>query len=150
MTSSDQHSIEDLRSALLHLLERVDYVAGRCASTDPVGTVLSKEAIEQAHDTLDRTRPAHAAAQHGKDDPILFLSFYSLDAGQAYVRRVLPAAVAHRVRFITDEEMLVGYPGGGVIFYNPDGPGFPPGLVEAMRAHGMTPRALLGPADLLL
>lgn len=148
--STDQHTIEDLRAALLHLLDRIDYVAGRCAPTDAIGTVLSKEAIKQAHDTLDGTTSAHAPAHHAKDDPILFLSFYSLDAGQAYVRRILPAGVAHRVRFITDEEMLTGYPRGGVVFYNPDGPALPPGLVDTMRAHDMTPRALLGPADLLI
>ena len=100
-------------------------------------------------EALDRTTPAHAEAHHATDDPILFLSIYSLDAGQAYVRQVLPAGVAHRVRFITDEEMLAGYPRGGGVFYNPDGPALPPGLVETMRAHDMTPRALLGPADLL-
>jgi hypothetical protein len=146
---STDHTIEDLRAALLTLLDRIDYTAGRCAPTDAIGSVLSKEAIEQARDTLDGGKPAHAA-HHAKDDPILFLSFYSLDAGQAYVRRILPAGVAHRVRFITDEEMLTGYPRGGVVFYNPDGPALPPGLVETMRARDLTPRALLGPADLLI
>lgn len=143
--SNDEHTIEELRATLLHLLERVDYIAGNCSPTDPVGTALPKEAIKQAREVLGKAKPAHA-----KDDPILFLSPYSLEAGQAYVRQVLPAAVAHRVRFITDEEMLTGYPRGGVVFYNPRGPGLPPGLVEAMREHDMSPRALLGPADLLL
>ncbi len=147
---STDHTIEDFRAALVTLLDRIDYTAGRCAPADAIGSVLSKEAIAQARNTLAGKKPVHAAAHHAKDDPILFLSPYSLDAGQAYVRRVLPAGVAHRVRFITDEEMLTGYPRGGVVFYNPDGPALPPGLVDTMRAHDMTPRALLGPADLLI
>jgi hypothetical protein len=148
--SNDPHAIETLRAALLRLLERVDYIAGNCSATDPVGPTVPEEVIRQAREALDRTTPAHTPAHHATDDPILFLSIYSLDAGQAYVRQVLPAGVAHRVRFITDEEMLAGYPRGGVVFYNPDGPALPPGLVETMRAHDMTPRALLGPADLLI
>ena len=124
--SNDQHTIEDL------------------------GSTLPEAVIKQARETLDRTKPVHAPVHHEKDDPILFLSLYSLDAGQAYVRKVLPAAVAHRVRFITDEEMLTGYPRGGVVFYNPNGPSFPQGFVDMMRERELNPRALLGPADLLI
>lgn len=44
---------DDLRAALLLLLDQVDYTTGACGLTEMVGAVLDQKVIEQCRKVLD-------------------------------------------------------------------------------------------------
>jgi hypothetical protein len=59
MPDKFQSVADQLRTALLLILDNVDYVAGNCGVAEPIGGILPKEIIAKAHEALD----AYKAAQ---------------------------------------------------------------------------------------
>jgi len=61
----------DCKTALLTILDQVDYTAGNCRATEMVGAVLPKEVIKLAREAI-ASQPAHhinSAVKHIGDMP---------------------------------------------------------------------------------